>query len=258
MAILVLAVGSVWAIGQRNSQISPAQPSLAVTVFATATATTPTNPVAISPTTANTLVPSKTMVPAPDRLSEYLNDVQVLHINTFDDPLGRGWNIYAGAVENGVMEIISDKDWIGASRDREFGEHEGVVIDFNYSMNSLSEIYVDRGVWDTDQYRRFGIYIGGDSAGLNKYEGKNDQGGTDLSGNLALQPDVTYSLLIAILPDGEFLEAIWNPSDPTEALFHREKIDESWAGLSWTLWIGVNQNTIQFDNFLEIRFSSAK
>ena len=258
MAILVLAVGSVWAIGQRNSQISPAQPSLAVTVFATVTATTPTNPVTVSPTTANTLVPSTTMVPAPDRLSEYLNDVQVLYINTFDDPLGSGWNIYAGAVENGVMEIISDKDWIGASRDREFGEHEGVVIDFNYSMNSLSEIYVDRGVWDTDQYRRFGVYVGVGQAGTNVYAGRTDGGGSSLSGNLTLQAGTTYKLLIAILPNGEFLEAIWNPSDPTETLFHREKFDESWAGLTWSLWIGVNQGTLQLDNFNELSFSSAK
>lgn len=166
--------------------------------------------------------------------------------------------MYAGTIENGVMEIIGNENWNFVSRNEEFGEYEGVIIDFNYSTNSLSEIFVEHGTWDTDQYRRFGVYIAGDSAGLNKYTGKNDQGGAKLSGNLTLQPGTTYSLLIAILPNGEFLEAIWNPSNSSEALFHREKIDETWAGLTWTLWIGVNQNTIQFDNFNEISFSGAK
>ena len=125
-------------------------------------------------------------------------------------------------------------------------------------MNSLSEIYVDRGVWDTDQYRRFGVYVGVGQAGTNVYAGRTDGGGSSLSGNLTLQAGTTYKLLIAILPNGVFLEAIWNPSDPSETLFHREKFDESWAGLTWSLWIGVNQGTLQLDNFNEISFSSAK
>jgi hypothetical protein len=147
---------------------------------------------------------------------------------------------------------------IGASRSNEFGEYEGIVIDFNYSANSLSEIYMDRGQWDTDQYRRFGVYVGGGQAGTNVYAGKTDRGGAGLSGNLTLQHTTTYKLLIAILPNGEFLEAIWNPSNSSETLFYREKFDESWAGLTWSLWIGVNQGTIQLDNFHEISFSGAK
>ena len=259
IAISVLTLGSVWAGGQLISQRSPTQSSSTTTLLTTAIATTtPAAEETLAPTLTDASVPPATTIPGSNPLSEYLNEVQVLYINTFDDPLGSGWNIYAGAIENGVMEIISDRDWIGASRDREFGEYEGVVIDFIYSTNSLSEIYVDRGIWDTDQYRRFGVYIGSDSAGLNKYEGKNDQGGANLSGNLTLKPDTTYSLLIAILPNGEFLEVIWDASNPSETLLHREKLDETWAGLTWTLWIGVNIGTIQFDNFNEISFSSAK
>ncbi|MCI0610441.1 MAG: toll/interleukin-1 receptor domain-containing protein [Anaerolineae bacterium] len=195
---------------------------------------------------------------APDQLSQYLNDVQVLNIDTFDDPLGSGWDLYAGTIENGVLEIIGNEDWNFVSRNGEFGENQGVVIDFNYSTDSLSEIFLEHGTWDTDGYRRFGVYIGGDHAELNKYAGKNDQGGANLSGNLTLEPGRTYSLLIAILPDGEFLEVIWEPSNSSETLIYREQFDETWAGLTWTLWIGGNQGTIQIDNFNKIRFSSAK
>ena len=259
IAISILALGSIWAVSQSFSQRSPTQSGFTATVFATAIASTT---LAVeetrTPTLADTSVPMATTIPGSDPLSEYLNDVQVVYLNTFDDPLGSGWNIYAGAIENGVMEIISDQDWIGASRSNEFGEYEGIVLDFNYSANSLSEIYLDRGAWDTDQYRRFGVYVGVGQAGTNVYEGRTDRGGSSLSGNLTLQPGTTYKLLIAILPNGELLEAIWNPSDPSETLFHREKFDESWAGLTWSLWIGVNQGTIQLDNFNEISFSGPK
>ena len=134
-----------------------------------------------------------------------------------------------------------------------------MVIEFNYSDLSLSEIFLEYGTWNTDEYKRFGVYVGGDQAKLNEYRGNEaqDYGGANLSGNLTLQPGTSYSLLIAVLPSGEFLEVIWDPSNPSETLSHREKIDASWDGLTWTLWIGVNQGTIEFDNFNKIGFSSA-
>ena len=255
MAISMLALGALWIRGQFTSQVSPLQPGVTVPVPTTSTSVTT---VTLAPIAADTPIPPTATIPVSDNSINYLNDVQVLYDDAFDDPLGGGWNIYAGAVENGVMEIISDQDWIGASRSNEFGEYEGIVIDFNYSANSLSEIYLDRGTWDTDQYRRFGVYVGGSQAGTNIYDGRTDRGGSSLSGNLTLQPGTTYKLLIAILPNGEFLEAIWDPSDPSETLFHRERFVESWARLTWSLWIGVNQGTLQLDNFNEISFSSAK
>ena len=259
IVISILALGSLWAGSQLISQISPSQSSFTETVFTTSIATTTSTVAAIkTQTPANTSASPITTIPAPDRLSEYLNDTQVLYIDTFDDPLGGGWDLYAGTIENGVMEIIGNEDWNFVSRNGGFGEYKGVVIDFNYSTNSLSEIFLEHGTWDTDGYRRFGVYIGSDHAELNKYAGKNDHGGANLSGNLTLEPDTTYSLLIAILSNGELLEVIWDPSNSSEALIHREKLDETWSGLTWTLWIGVNQGTIQLDNFNEIGFSSAK
>ena len=257
IVVSVLAVSSFWAISQRNSQIPLSQPSFTPPALTTAILTTPTTVVLETQTSANTAVP-RTMIPAPDRLSEYLNEIQVNYIDTFDDPLGIGWDLYAGKIENSVLEIMGNEDWNFVARNGEFGEYEGIVIDFNYSTNSLSEIFLEYGTWDTDGYRRFGVYIGSDHAELNRYEGKNDHGGANLSGNLTLQPGTTYSLLIAILPNGEFLEVIWNPSFSSETLIYREKFDETWAGLTWSLWIGVNQGTIQLDNFNEIGFSSAK
>ncbi len=257
--IAICMLGTLWMGSQFISQLSPSESSFTATVFTTTIATTtPTVPAVNTQTLANTSIPPAATVPAPDQLSEYLNDVQVLFVDTLDDPLGSGWDLYAGTIENGVMEIIGNEDWNFVSRNGEFAEYQGIVIDFNYSTNSLSEIFLEHGTWDTDGYRRFGVYIGSDHAELNKYAGKNDHGGENFSGNLTLEPGSNYSLLLAILPNGEFLEVIWDPSVSSETLIYREKFDETWAGLTWSLWIGVNQGTIQLDNFNEIRFSSAK
>ena len=258
--ISLLAVGGFWASTQRNFQAPPSQSSVTATVFANEIIT-PTLTVAPieTRTLANPEVPAPT-IPASDRLAEYLNDVQVITSDTFDDPFGNAWTIDAGTIENGVMELIGDQDWRFSYWNGEFRVNEGLLIDFNYSASSLSEIFLEYGTWNTDEYKRFGVYVGGDQAKVNEYRGKEDQdyGGANLAGKLTLQPGRTYSLLIAVLPNGEFLEVIWDPSDSSETLSHRETIDETWDGLTWTLWIGVNQNTIQFDNFKKISFSGAK
>lgn len=256
--VFIVAVGGFWASTQRIAPIPPSPTSFASTVFTTALATTSAVATTETQTPLDTFVPT-TIIPAPDRLSEFLNEVQILSSETFDNQLESGWNIANGTLENGVMELIGNADWSFSYWSGSFGVNEGMVIEFNYSDLSLSEIFLEYGVWNTDEYKRFGVYIGGDQAKLNEYRGGEDQdyGGVNLSGNLTLQSGRTYSLLIAVLPNGEFLEVIWDPNS-SETLSHRETIDESWDGLTWTLWIGVNQNAIQFDNFEKISFSSAK
>jgi len=55
-----------------------------------------------------------------------------------------------------------------------------------------------------------------------------DYGGATLSINLMLQPGRIYFLLIAILPNDEFREAFWAPSNSSETLSYKEQIAETW------------------------------
>ncbi len=80
----------------------------------------------------------------------------------------------------------------------------------------------------------------------------------NLSGNFYPIPDTTYSLLMALLPDGEFLGVIWDPSTPTNTIFYRENIGKNWANLTWRFAIGADKGTILFDNYREITFDSVK
>ena len=253
--VAVLALGALWMNRRPNSQELPIQPSPTAIVSPTSIpVATMTQAIEATPLPSETIVVSTS-----DKSFPYLNDVQVLEIDTFDEPLASGWNVNTGIIENGIMEIIGNENWFGASHNGEFGEFQGVVIDFRYpTENSLYEIYLENGTWDTDEYKRVGLYVGSNQADTNIYMGKSDHGGTKLSGNLTLTPETTYSLFIAILPNGEFLEVIWNPINPSETLSYRETIDENWDGITWTLWIGGNQTTIHFDNFQKIAFSSVK
>lgn len=247
-----------------------------LTVFVSACAPAPTPPpTSIPPTSTplptetsvptNTPVPTKTpipptaTVPAPDKSLEYLNGVQVIYNETFDNPPigGGGWVLNSGIIKNGILELVG-KNWNGLGLDREFKEGEGVVIDFTYTKGSVFEIYIDKGSWYTDPYKRYGVYIENNYARVNVWAGKNGLGGAILSGNFTPKPDITYSLLIAILPNGEFLGVIWDPSDPSKTIYYREKIGKTWTNLNWIFHVGADKGTIHFDNFRKIKFDSVK
>jgi uncharacterized caspase-like protein len=254
-ALCVLAFGALW-IGYRIISVLNASPAQSATDVPTLQP--PTLDTAV-PNIAPTTFPEITRTTIPqDIFSEYLNDFQIILTDNFDDPLGSGWYFYSGGIKDGVLEIPGTENWGGALRSRKFREGEGVIIDFRYSSGSVFEVFFDHGEFDTDPYRRFGIYIRNNRVGLNEYTGGNDIGGADLSGNFSPQPEGTSTLLIAILPDGEFLVVVWNPSNPAETVDYREQFDQSWAGLNWNFFMQANRGIIQFDNFREIKFSGAK
>ena len=217
-----------------------------------------------TPLPTKTPVPTKTPIPptatiqAPDKTLEYLNGVQVVNIDTFDlvsDKWGSG--LISGGISNGVLNVIG-KDWNGIVRDRDINDNQGIIIDFTYTKGSVFEMYIGRGDWYTDEYKRFGIYVENNHARVNVWAGKNGLGGANLSGNFSPKPDTTYSLLMALLPDGEFLGVIWDPSVSTKTIFYREKIGKNWSDLTWRFAIGADKGTIVFDNYREIKFESVK
>ena len=63
---------------------------------------------------------------------------------------------------------------------------------------------LDSGEWYTDPYKRFGIYMEKNFPRVNVWAGKNGLGGGNLIGNFTPKPEIYYSLLMALLPDGEF------------------------------------------------------
>lgn len=193
-----------------------------------------------------------------DNLLELLINSEVSYADGFDDPLGVGWTFYGGEINNGVMEIIGTENWDGVSREKEFKEGEGLIVDFKYTNDALFEAFFEWGNFGDESYRRFGIYIGGNTIQTNEYEGEGNLQGAPLSGSFSLKADTVYSLLIAILSDAEFAVAVWDPADPSDVLFLRTEKDSTWIGSNWIFYVQANKGTITFDSYKEITFSNSK
>lgn len=163
----------------------------------------------------------------------------------------------AAQVRNGSLEIVG-ANWNGLVRNQQLSEGQGVVANFTYNDGSLFEMLIDHAEWGTTQYKRFGMYMVENSVSVNVWAGTNSLGGAPLIGNLILYPDTPYTMMIAILPGGEFMGVIWDPSDPSQAITYHEKIGKNWANLTWNFKIGADRGTILFDNYNEFRFNSLK
>lgn len=169
-----------------------------------------------------------------------------------------GWGTDSSSFQNGKLSLVG-KNWEnGITRDQLFTDYQGVIVDFQYSKGSVLEMYVDYGNWFTDAYKRFGIYVDNNSPQVNVFSGKNALGGARLSGNLRLKPDTVYTLMMTVLPGGEFFAAIWDPSDPSKAVYYHETIGKKWSDLQWRFAMNAATGNVLFDNFREVTFEGLK
>ncbi|NJC98460.1 MAG: hypothetical protein C3F07_19960 [Anaerolineales bacterium] len=255
MVICIIGIGMAW-IGYRLYSLSIPITGSASTASPFTTDVPTKESSSIS---TNTAFPTSSNLSAPeiDVASEFLNDVRVVNLDTFDDPGGDGWGFQIGDINDGVLEIIGNENWDGVWRKREFLAGEGVITDFSFSESPTFTIHLNYGGYDTDQYRRFGIYFENGFPMVDGYEGREFVWG-DFSGNLNFEPGMTYSILIAVLPGGELLEVTWDLSNPASRLEYRKSFGEDQAGLAWTFLIQAVNGILYIDNFREIQFGGLK
>ncbi len=224
---------------------STPQPTFTSLPAATATPKSTPTPITLTPT----------VVP-PAVLTKYLENAHVVTVDTFDNRAG--WN--AGyEISNGVLQLVGEGGnvWYGVAHNSVFREGEGVVIDFKFTPDENFEMYFDNGMWHTNPYKRFGVYVGQGHSYANLIIGKEGRGFGHIPGDLYLSPDTWYSLFMVIGKEGDFLALIWDPSNPDRSLRYREVI-KNWKGLNWRFHIQVNEGTITFDDFFQIEFDNIK
>lgn len=228
------------------------------TIVLTNTATvTPTH----TPLPTKTSIPATATVPAPDKVLEYLSNVQVVSLNTFDQVLsGANWSFTrSGGIHtaNGVLEV-SGPSWNTIADVRKFTEGQGAVLDFTYTKGTVFEVYVSYGLPDTDDYKAFCVFLERNLAITNVWAAKNSLGGETIPGDLVLRPGKNYSLMMAVIPNGEFITIIWEPADPSKTKYYHEKIGKNWSHLSWDFGIAAKTGTLSVDNYQKIKFDSIK
>lgn len=210
--------------------------------------------------TSTPLPPTATVAP-PSNLSDFLADVRV---TVFDDfSTVDGWTTYnpgTGVLLDGVFQITGQEDWSsGLVRHNTFGEGQGVVLEFKYDKGSKFEFILEAGEYETDSYRRFGVF-GFDYPQANLTQGPNALGHKILQGNFQPHPDTWYNFMAGIGFDGNFIALMWQPSDPSDYIIYKETIGEKWDGLTWTFTAKAADPgmTLYLDNFSEISFSAIK
>jgi hypothetical protein len=219
------------------------------------------------PTSTSTPIPTKTSIPPtptiepPSVLSNYLTDVRIDKIDNFDT--ASGWHTYnsqTGKLSGGVYTVTGQPGWMsGLVRNAKFTEGQGVMFEFKYDRKTEFEFILDKGEWQTDSYRRFGVFgFGYPQANLT--QGKNAIGYGNLNGNFRPQPDVWYNYMAGIGFEGNFIALIWDTSDPSKVIIYKEGIGEKWDNLSWefTAKAANSGMNLYIDNFAEISFSAIK
>lgn len=188
--------------------------------------------------------------------AQFLEGLTVTYYDPFDENLG--WGMDIGVIKDGLLEVVGDS-WRGLSLDtRDFADGQGLILNVKYAAPGAQfEMLLDHGAWDTDGYRRFGIYME-KYPQSNLWRKNNPVAFNNLHGNFRPQADTWYSVLMAIGPGGEFLAVWWDPANPTQIIKYREKFGKDWAGLDWKFRIGGNYGTFWFDDLREVQFSGFK
>lgn len=195
--------------------------------------------------TATPIPPTATVV-APDILSQFLGNVDI--VTFYDFEKNDGWNVYCACVFRDGEFVMTPRDWNAAVWRRDtIVAGEGITFDFTFSEKVQFEVLFDVGEWATNEYRRFGVYINNNVAGANLWAGTQLFHGR-LAGNFALKPDTQYSMAMAVIEGGEFLAVVWDPTDETKFISTHERIGQSWAGRDWKFSIGGNQGQVNIDN----------
>jgi len=183
-----------------------------------------------------TAIPPTPTVKPPPVLSGFLTNVQIRLTDNFDTV--DNWHTFntgSGAVSNGMFVLTGQADWnSGVVFNPALTEGFGVMVNIKTKKNAdlKSQLILNAGEYNTDNYRQFGFYNGSNPQ-TNLFQGKNGLGFKKLEGNLSPVANAWYSALMAIGRNGELLAVIWNPTDPSKRLIHHVKLGAAWAGLSW-------------------------
>jgi len=250
--ILILCLNSC------ASATAPVQATLPPSPTETALPTTTNTPVPPS----ETPIPPTATIPVPDLLNEYLENPQVIFLDDFNASLNVDtWGVSSGvSVNDGglVLKSINGGQEIVIGN-RPNKEGMAITLNFTYTKNSSFEMELVSGEPGSNSYKQFAVFVKQNQASVvYALAGRVAQTGY-FSGNLSLKSDTVYSLLMTILPDGEFMGIIWDPNDISQKISHRQLIGEDWANQDWEVKLLVfNDSNVIFDDYKELIFDQVK
>jgi len=200
--------------------------------------------------------------------NENLSDVRTGFIDTFDTFSLREWsgtNIEAIGMDDGALKVIGQNEQVVFWRNNHsFPNGRGLVLRFKYTGDSDIQFSIEQAGVEYDEGQALQIWGDGNGFSVQIHEGA--QGVNDeifpLEGNLKLQPDIWYGLLMVLDTNGKKLAVIWDLDDPSLRLRYIDSAGhDSWRNLFWDfegrIPPGVSES-VYIDDYTEISFSSFK
>ena len=193
-------------------------------------------------------------------LSRYTEPKEI--VLKMDDPCDRllRFDLYNASFTDDGIKVIGKSDWAsGAQLAKELKEKTAVMAKFSYKGSQEFNIFLDHGYWDTEPYRRFGVYVKNNTLSSDNYLGKKGLEGKQPFA-ITLKPEKSYDLLLSNDGDGRFSVALWESEDPNKVLLQltTEQFDDSWKGLNWAFHVGANKGEILISKIIPFTFEGVK
>jgi len=197
--------------------------------------------------------PTPTIAPTA-AVGNFFQNLNIIATDSFDNVNDTNWSIDPSVViiGDGVLRK-GGSNWHGTSYSEQLSEGYGVLISFKYTQGSDFEMVLGNGKWNTNTYKRFGVYILHNQIDQDIWQGSTGGVGQVITGNLILSPNVWYSLLLEIGTNNGFYVWLWNSTHPAQTAEYMRTFGADWAGLTWTFHINSNHGTILFADFKEIQ-----
>ncbi|HNN12721.1 MAG TPA: hypothetical protein PKL78_04130 [Anaerolineales bacterium] len=231
------------------------------TLAPTATPTNTLQPTATAcvtePNSVSTLnsVQDKTSALIPNATAIWYED---FHCNE----ISSGWGVaHAGpttniSVANGVITISVQKvegKWEGISPgSNSLEDNKGMLVLFKYTADTLANLFISTGEWQTPNYRRWGLTTDNSSRMWVGWEGSHW-----LSSYFppeVLRPETWFYLTISLGDDGQVTMKIWEKDDPNNHTDFQKRMPDSWKGRNWLSLFQLYEGTLEIDEYLEFSF----
>ncbi|KAA3647760.1 MAG: hypothetical protein DWQ07_01905 [Chloroflexi bacterium] len=205
--------------------------------------------------------PTSTLVPTietPPILSDYLVQPMVELEYGLSYSSSFMWEYEFGKFSDGKIQLNNTPDWDAYFITNEsFTEGHAILGRFSRGSGANYNIGIQTGEFGTPSFRGWSVH-GGDVTNMSNRFGEEWLGYQPLIGNLTLNVNELYYILLAVNSDGEFLAVVWDANDPTRIIRYDQAFGDEWTGKEWRFRIGSKGGEVFIENLMLISFEGYK
>jgi serine/threonine protein kinase/formylglycine-generating enzyme required for sulfatase activity len=192
---------------------------------------------------------------------EFLTNSLITYTQDFSSYSPSEWGLStSSSIRNNVLKLTGNNFTAGITLDNRLHDQEGILLGFKCAPDTFAEIFLQTGTWLANGMRRWGIYCVSDSSNLIEPDLYQDNGVNiegEFIGDLTIEPDTWYALLLTIGGTGEFTARVWTPENPEDYYELKKVMGPGWENKSWHLGIGADTGSIEITNYQELDLRSS-